>query len=267
MPRDPDRTAPLSRRPVPPAGLEAWHRAHDARVTLVVDPAALPDLHAAWTGAFAAGDPRPAASLPALLAFAGGSVAQVTAEAARRSVVLLDRDGTIMEDRHYLADPAGVVLLPGAAAGLRALSAAGFRLVVLTNQSGVGRGLFTLDAVARVNQRLVELLRAEGVEVAGIYACPHTEADGCDCRKPAPGLAQAAARALHLDLGEAIVAGDRTSDLELARRLGVPGFLVLTGQGAATLESGTRAADYVVSDLQELARICTTPGGLVRPVA
>ena len=143
-----------------------------------------------------------------------------------------------MEDRHFLADPAGVMLLPGAVTGLKALAAGGFRLVVLTNQSGVGRGRFGMDSVTRVNARLSQLLSAAGVTLDGIYVCPHAPEAECGCRKPGTGLATAAARELGLDLTQAIVVGDRAADLGLARRLGVPGFLVTTGQGQATLESG-----------------------------
>jgi len=111
-------------------------------------------------------------------------------------VVFLDRDGTIIVEREYLSDPGLVALEHGAVAGLSRLSAAGFVLVVLTNQSGIARGYFDLAAAERVNARVAELLAEAGVPIAGWYICPHADCDGCDCRKPAPGLALTAQRAL-----------------------------------------------------------------------
>jgi len=184
---------------------------------------------------------------------------------ASRRVVLLDRDGTIIEDRHYLADPQGVTLLPGAMEGLRALSAAGIRAAVLTNQSGVARGRITAAQLAAVHQRLGAVLEAGGVRLAGIFSCPHAPDAGCGCRKPAEGLARQAAETLGFALSEAAVVGDKASDLELGHRLGVPAILVRTGEGLATLQSGAASADYLVDDLTEVARLLTHPAGLPVP--
>lgn len=183
----------------------------------------------------------------------------------RPTTALLDRDGTIIEDRHYLADPAGVALLPGAAEGLRRLHQLGMRLVVVSNQSGVGAGRITLPQLAAVNQRFREILAAEGIELAGIFNCIHSPDAGCSCRKPADGLARQAEAELGIDLGRVLVAGDKDSDLGLGRRLGAPTFLMLSGEGPATLRSGGPPADYLVEDLHELARICGHPAGLGRP--
>ncbi|MGE4553448.1 MAG: D-glycero-alpha-D-manno-heptose-1,7-bisphosphate 7-phosphatase [Desulfovibrionaceae bacterium] len=168
-----------------------------------------------------------------------------------RRFVLLDRDGTLMEDRHYLADPAGVALVPGAAAGLRALAAAGLGLVVVSNQSGVGRGYFTEADVAAVNGRLAELLAAEGVVMDGWYHCPHGPDEGCACRKPAPGLALAAARDLGFDPARGFVVGDKSADVDLARAIGAAGVLVLTGKGEK--HRARCAPDFVARDLAEAA--------------
>ncbi|NHZ48831.1 HAD-IIIA family hydrolase, partial [Nitratidesulfovibrio liaohensis] len=102
--------------------------------------------------------------------------------------VLLDRDGTVIEDRHYLSDPSGVTLLPGAARGLAALAAAGARLFLVTNQSGIARGYFTEADLHACNARLDELLGEHGVSLADTAFCPHGPDDGCACRKPAPGM-------------------------------------------------------------------------------
>lgn len=183
----------------------------------------------------------------------------------RPAAALLDRDGTIIEDRHYLSDPDGVALLSGAAEGLRTLLSLGMRLVVVTNQSGVGTGRITEAQVAAVHERLRRMLREQGVALAGIYRCIHHPEAGCVCRKPADGLARQAESELGIDLKRVLVAGDKHSDLGLGRRLGAPTFLMLTGEGRTTLSSGGPPADYLVEDLRELARICAHPAGLGRP--
>ncbi len=179
--------------------------------------------------------------------------------------VLLDRDGTILEDRRYLADPDGVVLLPGAAEGLRRLQAAGLRLVVVSNQSGVARGLISPVALAAVEERFRSVLAAEGVTLAGSYHCPHSPEADCDCRKPRDGMARRAAAELGLDLTRCLVVGDKPADIGLARRLGAPAVLVTTGQGAATLAAGTAVPDIVVAGLDGLAGLCCDPAGVARP--
>ena len=175
------------------------------------------------------------------------------------TTVFLDRDGTLIADRGYLSDPASISLLPGAAEGLRRLAAGGARLVVLTNQSGVARGLMTGLQLEAVHAELRRLLRTEGIELAGIYVCPHGPDDGCGCRKPAPGLAHRAAEQLGLDLSDCLVVGDRAADLGLARALGVPGVLVLTGAGRRTLGENGEAPSLVVQDLSDLARCYINP--------
>jgi histidinol-phosphate phosphatase family protein len=184
---------------------------------------------------------------------------------APRSVALLDRDGTVIEDRHYLADPDGVSLLPGAVAGLQALSAHGVQAVVLTNQSGVARGRITPAQLSAVHDRFQALLGMAGVSLAGIFTCPHGPDDGCPCRKPADGLAREAAGRLGFRLAEAVVVGDKPTDLELGHRLGVPAILVGTGEGPATLQAGAVQADYVVDDLSGLAGLLSHPAGLPVP--
>jgi D-glycero-D-manno-heptose 1,7-bisphosphate phosphatase len=170
-----------------------------------------------------------------------------------RRFVLLDRDGTINVERHYLSHPDQLELLPNAAAGLRRLQQLGLGLAVVTNQSGVGRGYFDLAAVDAVHARLRELLTAEGVALDGIYVCPHTAADGCGCRKPLPGMALRAARELGFDPARAFVIGDKAVDVDLGRAVGATTFLVTTGHGADTLAAGQAQPDYVVADLGEAA--------------
>jgi D-glycero-D-manno-heptose 1,7-bisphosphate phosphatase len=176
-------------------------------------------------------------------------------------VILLDRDGTLIEDRHYLAEPDRVALLPGALEGLAALSALGHRLVVVTNQSGVARGLVSPTQLEAVHARLTELLAEGGVRLDGIYSCPHDAVDRCACRKPATGLAERAAADLGLDPTRAIVVGDKVSDLELGRALGVSTVLVATGYGARTLAEGRGLADFMIEDLRELGQMAAHSAG------
>jgi len=172
----------------------------------------------------------------------------------RRRFVLLDRDGTIIVERNYLSDPDGVELLPGTASGLRKLAALGLGLVVVSNQSGVGRGYFGAPEVEAVNQRMRDLLRAEGVELDAIYYCPHAPADACPCRKPKPGLIERAAREHGFVPREAFVIGDQPCDVELARGVGATAVLVRTGYGAGVERKEGCAPDLVADDLEAAAR-------------
>ena len=166
-----------------------------------------------------------------------------------RRFVALDRDGTIIVERQYLSFPDQVELLPGAAEGLRAMREMGLGLVMVTNQSAVGRGYFDMARLEEIHGRLRELLLAEGVEFQGIYVCPHTPDDRCDCRKPLPGLLLRASRELGFDPADAIVIGDKPCDIGLGQTVGAKTILVRTGYGAEHEAAGRIAADYFVDDL------------------
>ena len=135
---------------------------------------------------------------------------------SQRRFVLLDRDGTLIVERNYLSDPDQVELIPGAAAGLRRLAARGLGLVLVTNQSGIGRGFFDAARLAEIHERLTALLRAERVELDGIYVCPHHPDQACDCRKPRPALVLRAAAELGFDAC-ARVRGGRHGERRRAR--------------------------------------------------
>ena len=154
---------------------------------------------------------------------------------ARRAAIFLDRDGVIIENRNdYVRAWEDVVILPGVLDALAALSHDPRAVVVVTNQSAVGRGLITRPMADDINDRLVAAIRAAGGRVDAVYLCPHTDADGCDCRKPAPGLLRRAAAELGLDLGRSIMIGDALSDVLAGRAAGVGrAALVRTGRGAA----------------------------------
>jgi D-glycero-D-manno-heptose 1,7-bisphosphate phosphatase len=164
-----------------------------------------------------------------------------------RRFIVLDRDGTIIEEREYLSDPAQVRLIPGVGTTLRELREIGFGLVVITNQSAVGRGFFDEARLAQVHQRLKDLLSREGVQLDGLYVCPHKPDDDCDCRKPKLGLLQKASKDLGFRLEDSIVIGDKACDIEMGHAAGALTFLVRTGYGAQF--ENEVAADFVVDDL------------------
>lgn len=175
--------------------------------------------------------------------------------APSRPAVFLDRDGTVMEEREYLADPAGVRLVPGAAEAIRSLGAAGFAVVLVTNQSGIARGLYREEDYRAVAARLDEVLQAAGAPVEATYYCPHhpDHTGPCDCRKPAPGMYRRAARDLDLDLARSWYVGDKPSDVEPALALGGRGVLVRTGYGRES-EEHVPADVEVVDDVLGAAR-------------
>ena len=174
---------------------------------------------------------------------------------SKRRFVLLDRDGTIIVERHYLSNPAQVELLPNAAHGLRQMRDLGLGLVVITNQSGIGRGFFDEMRLQQIHARLAELLAVEGIALDALYFCPHLPADDCACRKPRPGLIESAAQALDFDPPHCFVIGDKACDIELGQRVGATTFLVRTGYGAPEAAHLTRPPDYIVDDLGAAAQI------------
>ena len=178
-----------------------------------------------------------------------------------RGAVFLDRDGTLVEDPPpgYLSDPDRVVLLPGVAEGLAALSRAGWPLVVVSNQSGIARGRFGPEATEAVMRRIASLLAPYGVRFLASYYCPHLpEISGpCSCRKPGTELFERAARDHDLDLARSWFIGDRPSDVEPALRLGGRGLL-LPGEDSAADTSATGFG--AARDLVAAAMLIGPPG-------
>lgn len=167
-----------------------------------------------------------------------------------RRFVMLDRDGTLIAERHYLSHPDQVELIPGAAEALKQMQQLGLGLVVLTNQSGVGRGYFEEDAVGKVHDRIAALLAPSGVEIDAFYFCPHLPDAACACRKPAPGLVTEAAAALGFAPEEAFMIGDKACDVDLGIAVGATSILVRTGHGVEEerkySDSSTLVADSLV---------------------
>jgi D-glycero-D-manno-heptose 1,7-bisphosphate phosphatase len=163
-----------------------------------------------------------------------------------RRALFLDRDGTLMIDTGYARDPASVELLPGVAAGLVEARALGFELVVISNQSGVARGIISPEQLASVQARLEELLRSEGVALDDVRFCVHHPDDGCRCRKPAAGMLEDAAMARGIDLERSVMIGDRDSDVLAGRNAGCMTILV----GGVS-----KSADYLASSFTDIPAI------------
>ena len=168
-----------------------------------------------------------------------------------RRAAFLDRDGTIVHDTGFVRDPATVALIDGAATALTRLRASGVLIVVVTNQSGIGRGLFDWNGYRAVEARIDALLEADGAAIDATYVCPHYPpvSGPCECRKPGLDLSRAAIGRFGIDPTRSVWVGDRLSDLEPARSLGGLGLLVETGAGVANAEAARQAGFEVVSDL------------------
>jgi len=188
----------------------------------------------------------------------------VTTDAPRPPVpaVFVDRDGTLLVERHYLSDPAGVELIPGAAAALARLRELGYALVVVTNQSGIALGRYSLADYRGVAARVDQILADKGVPADGTYFCPHhPDVTGpCPCRKPGTGMYVQAAGELGLDLARSWYVGDKVTDVLPAMSLGGRGVLVRTGYGREH-EDDVPAGVSVVDDLGAAARLIAESGG------
>jgi D-glycero-D-manno-heptose 1,7-bisphosphate phosphatase len=181
------------------------------------------------------------------------------------AAVFMDRDGTICEEVGYLDSIERFRLIPRSGPAIRLFNDQGFKAVVVTNQSGVGRGYFSEVRLQELHAELSRQLREEGAFLDGIYYCPHHPTEGqepyrkiCDCRKPAAGLLMKAAGDLGLDLALSYAVGDRIADLECGQRVGAKGVLVLSGYGKEELESqkerwGTPPS-FIAADLYEAVR-------------
>lgn len=188
-------------------------------------------------------------------------------KSAGRPAVFVDRDGTLMVERYYLADPDDVVLVPHAVRALSVLREAGYAVVVVTNQSGIARGLYTLSDYRAVADRLDQILAEAGVPVDGTYFCPHHPAvtGPCTCRKPGTGMHVQAAAELGLDLARSWYVGDKVTDVLPAGSLGGRGILVRTGYGREQ-EDDAPAGVAVVDGLDEAARLIAGTEGTGLPV-
>jgi len=183
----------------------------------------------------------------------------------KNPAVFLDRDGTVIKEVGYLNSLSKVELLPGVPKALAVLHDAGFKLFIVTNQSGVARGLFTESFVRETHELLFNMLKERGCFLDGFYYCPHHPTEGkppyvgeCNCRKPKPGMVLQAAYEHNLDLTRSWIIGDKKSDILTAKNIGMKAVLVLTGYGravAAELEKEGDVGVPVCRDMEEAAKI------------
>lgn len=181
----------------------------------------------------------------------------------KQPAVFLDRDGTVCEEVGYLSEVKDLRLIPGSVRAIRQIRQAGWKAVIISNQSGVARGYMTEETVQTIHTALREMLQQEGAEIDGIYYCPHHPKGNppyniqCSCRKPEAGMLQQAAKDLDIDLKKSIVIGDKLSDVQTAQRLNIPGILVLSGFGKGELEKyqqiWEKAPDYIAENLLDAA--------------
>ena len=178
---------------------------------------------------------------------------------AKSPAVFLDRDGVINEERDYVHRIEDFVILPGVLEGLAMLQAAGFKLVVVTNQAGIGRGLYDEAAYQRVTKHMLARMREAGIELDAVYHCPHHPSAGigvyrrdCDCRKPGAGMLLQAARELPIDLSRSILIGDKTSDIAAGRAADLA-CCVLVHSGHALTSAQLAQADASFPGLRDAA--------------
>ncbi|MGB8656408.1 MAG: HAD family hydrolase [Candidatus Zixiibacteriota bacterium] len=177
----------------------------------------------------------------------------------------LDRDGTIIEEKDFIKTPDQIEFIPGSVDAVKILRDLGYKIIVISNQSGVGRGILTEQMVRRVNESFLVRLREEDAPADGLYFCPHNPEDGCDCRKPTTGMIKKAVLEHKLNLRDAVVIGDKLTDVELGKNIGAKTILVLTGYGKKELDKlvdmvPSRKPDFVAANLLDAARWLKSSG-------
>jgi len=166
--------------------------------------------------------------------------------------VFLDRDGTIAKDVPYCSRPEDFILLPGAAEGIRLLNKHGFKVVIITNQSGIARGYFTEEMLSRIHDKMRRDLAKSSAHVDAIYYCPHHPDDHCECRKPKPKMLLQAASDLNIDLGKSYVIGDKNIDIEMGENAGCQTILI--AEGNKETDKQAPCPDYTASSIDDAAR-------------
>lgn len=173
----------------------------------------------------------------------------------KKHAIFLDRDGTIIVDVGYPSRAEQVELLPGVTGALRSLREKGYLIILVSNQSGVGRGYMTHEDVSSVHERLLSLLAESGVSLDEAYYCLHAPEEECNCRKPSPAMVFDAAKKFDIDLSRSFMIGDREVDIETGRRAGCKTIHLKVG---ATMESSTVAPDYVGHSWNEVVTLITS---------
>jgi histidinol-phosphate phosphatase family protein len=171
-------------------------------------------------------------------------------------VAFLDRDGTIIEERNFIESPDEIRFLPGSVQAIQMLRESGYKIVVISNQSGIGRGILTEKMVREVNDLFIRRLKEKDAPVDGLYFCPHHPDANCECRKPETGMVQKAAEELKLDLKNTVVIGDKSIDVKLGKNIGAKTILVVTGYGKSEvnkLADQNDKPDFVADTLLDAA--------------
>lgn len=152
-------------------------------------------------------------------------------------LIILDRDGVINHDSDaYIKSPDEWIPIPGSLEAIARLNREGYRLVVVSNQSGIARGLFDTDMLARIHAKMLDIVRSKGGQIEAFFFCPHGPDDGCRCRKPAAGLFEDVAERLNVNLHGVLAVGDSERDVIAARAVGARPVLVRTGKGRRTMK-------------------------------
>lgn len=166
--------------------------------------------------------------------------------------VFIDRDGTMAEDVRYCSRPEDFELFPNTAKAIKLLNEHGFKVIVITNQSGIARGYFTEEILADIHDKMRKELAKEGAWLDAIYYCPHHPNDKCDCRKPKPKLVLQAAKEYNINLKRSFVVGDLQMDIDLGKAVGCKSILI---KGSSSVSDEEMNPDAVASDLLEAAEI------------
>ncbi len=177
---------------------------------------------------------------------------------SNNSAIFLDRDGTINEELNFISKPENLFLIPKSAEAISEMRKMGFKIFVITNQSGIARGYFELQDLENINKKLIELLYEKKTFVDKIYFCPHIDENNCECRKPKIGMLKKAEREFGIDLKKSFVIGDRFVDINAGQNANAISILVLTGYGDETRKIANEnniQIEHIANDLYESLEI------------
>jgi D,D-heptose 1,7-bisphosphate phosphatase len=167
----------------------------------------------------------------------------------KNRAVFLDRDGTIAPDVNYCRRPEDFIMFKDVPFSIRKLNENGYKIVIITNQSGLARGYFTEETLARIHQRMKDELAAAGAKIDAIYYCPHHPDEHCDCRKPGTALFRKAAKDMNIDLVSSFMVGDTEKDIIAGKKAGCKTVLVATG--TKTEKTAIDISDYMVNNMKD----------------
>ena len=168
--------------------------------------------------------------------------------------VFLDRDGTLIKNEHYLSDPRKIKIYKGVVFSLLSLQKQGWKLIVGTNQAGIGRGLLTVQRLDEIHKKLFGIFEKQGLKIDAVYFCPHHPNDHCKCRKPQTKMILQAQKKFHLNLKQCVVVGDNESDIRWGQNVGAQTILVLTGYGKRTFSEQKVKPNVVVRSFPYAAK-------------